>query len=91
MAYRRVRVGGALASVIARKRRDLAFQAGGLFALGATIESLQGVINAANVEWWDIRDDGYGIVALTIIGQLRIIRKILLKDEPPAGVNSVSA
>ena len=68
-----------LASVTTRVPRALALQSAGLLALGAAIECLQMLIFAAELEWWDIRDDGYGIIALTIFGQLRIVRKILLK------------
>ncbi len=69
-----------LASATTRIPRALALQSAGLIALGAVIECLQMFISAADLEWWDIRDDGYGIVGLTIFGQLGIIRKILLKD-----------
>ena len=61
-------------------RRALVLHAAGLIALGAAIECLQRLIYAADLEWWDIRDDGYGIVGFTIFGQLGIIRKILVKD-----------
>ena len=71
-----------LASATTRIPRALALQSAGLLALGAVIECLQMFISAADLEWWDIRDDGYGIVGLTIFGQLGIIRKILLKDAP---------
>ena len=71
-----------LASATTRIPRALALQSTGLLALGAVIEFLQMFISAADLEWWDIRDDGYGIVGLTIFGQLGIIRKILLKDAP---------
>jgi hypothetical protein len=63
-------------------RRALALQAAGLIALGAAIECLQWFIYAADLEWWDIRDDGYGIVAFSLFGQLRIVRQMLQKDEP---------
>ena len=33
-------------------------------------------------EWWDIRDDGYGVFGFTLLGQRRILRVILLKDGP---------
>ena len=63
-------------------RRALALQTAGLLALGVTIECLQGFIYAADLEWEDIRDNGYGIVVFSLFGQLRIVRQILRKDEP---------
>ena len=71
-----------LASAIAPMRRALVLHAAGLIALGAAIECLQRLIYAADLEWWDIRDNGYGIVAFSLFGQLRIIRQTLRKDEP---------
>jgi hypothetical protein len=70
-----------LASAIAPMRRAVVLHAAGLIALGATIECLQRLIYAADLEWWDIRDNGYGIVAFSLFGQLRIVRQMLRKDE----------
>ena len=71
-----------LASVLTRIPRALALQSAGLLVLGAAIECLQMCIFAADLEWWDIRDDGYGVFGFTLLGQLRILRGILLKDGP---------
>ena len=61
-------------------RRLLA--AGAVFALGGLIELLQPVFFDTDLEWWDIRDDGFGIIAFTATGWIGRVRRILLKSEP---------
>jgi hypothetical protein len=59
-------------------RRLLA--SGGLLGLAVSIELLQQIVFGADLEWWDIRDDGYGIIALTITGWIGRVRRVLLKN-----------
>ncbi len=70
-----------LASLAVRSpgRRVAAF--GAIFGLGVCIELLQPLLFRTDLEWWDVRDNGYGILAFAAVGQMRAVRLRLLKDE----------
>ena len=47
----------------ARSKTERAAAAGGVFALGVLIEVAQHLYYGNELEWWDIRDDGFGVLA----------------------------
>jgi hypothetical protein len=69
-----------LTALVARSPGGRLLAAGGLFGLAVSIELLQQIVSRADLEWWDIRDDGYGIIALTITGWIGRVRRVLLKS-----------
>jgi hypothetical protein len=54
--------------LLADRPRDQVHAAGGAFVLGCAIEIFQFMFGFATVfEWWDLRDDAIGIVAVWLI------------------------
>ena len=49
--------------------------------LGVGIEYTQSMVSASDLEWWDIRDDAYGIITFWVLGQARAIRQALMEPE----------
>jgi peptidoglycan/LPS O-acetylase OafA/YrhL len=68
-----------------RRRQLLACLA--MLALAIALEVLEHLIYGQPTEWWDIRDDSFGIGLAFVFGQLHIIRRILL-SEPDASCQS---
>ncbi len=68
-----------VAGAIADSKRSLWLYAGGLVFLGLAIESLQAVVFGSVLEWWDVRDNAYAAVALTYLGHMKRVRKLLRK------------
>jgi hypothetical protein len=69
-----------LTTLVAQSPGARLLAAGGLFGLAVSIELLQQqIVFGSDLEWWDIRDDGYGIIALTIAGWIGRVRRVLLK------------
>ena len=81
-AYHMVAFGATavLMMLVCRTRReDLAVTAGALL-LGALLEYAQHLMYGAVLEWWDIRDDGWGISAAFILMQTAPLRSWLVSD-----------
>ena len=61
--------------LISRTRRQEYIAAGGVFALGLTLEALQHFIFGSDFEWWDVRDDFIGI--LIALAVFRLVDRLL--------------
>ena len=51
------------------------------FGLGVAIECLQPVLFGSAFEWWDIRDDGFGVALFAILGEVAAVRGLLVRAE----------
>jgi hypothetical protein len=68
-----------LAGLVTLSRRNRLLAGSAIFVLGLMIEVLQSIIFAGYIEWWDVRDDGYATVAMTLLSHSSRVRQILLK------------
>jgi hypothetical protein len=69
-----------LVSLACREPRQRFWMLTGVFGLGLGIEVTQPVVFGSQFEWWDMRDNGYGIAATAVAGQLRYVRTRLLSN-----------
>jgi hypothetical protein len=51
-----------------------------VIALGASIETAQWLGNDYSFEWWDVRDDAYGVLICAVLAELRPIRRVLVAE-----------
>jgi hypothetical protein len=66
--------------LIARNTKKRFYGALGVIALGLAIEYIQHRLFGQPVEWWDVRDDGYGVLAAYVLGQWSALRNVLAKE-----------
>jgi hypothetical protein len=71
-----------LVSLASRTARGRIAGATALLVLGVSIELLQSRLFAAPVEWWDIRDNSYAIIALALSSEFRVVRRAFVRGEP---------
>jgi len=69
-----------LAGLLSRKVTAAIAGSAGILILGITIETLQAVVSGAAAEWWDIRDDAYGILILSLAARLPSLRHLIVSD-----------
>jgi len=74
-----------LVSLVARSTQQRLLLVTAVFGLGLSIEILQSIVFAEQFEWWDVRDDGYGIVIMLVISQLHQVRYLLLREARLSG------
>jgi hypothetical protein len=46
-----------------------------MIALGAALEYMQHCIYLCPYEWWDVRDDSFGVVAAALLDQWSALRR----------------
>jgi hypothetical protein len=51
-----------------------------LFGMGLSIEILQMLLYRIPFEWWDVHDDGLGVIAAAFAGEVRWIHQRLIRD-----------
>jgi hypothetical protein len=66
--------------LLARNRYQDVAAAAGTIALGCTIEYAQHAIYRGVIEYWDMRDDTYAVLAAFAVLQVPGLRKMLVRD-----------
>lgn len=51
-----------------------------IILLGTGIETVQWLRNDYSLEWWDVRDDAYGVLIFAILAELRSVRRVLVAE-----------
>jgi hypothetical protein len=69
-----------LLMLLARNRYQDVAAAAGTIALGCTIEYAQHAIYRGVIEYWDMRDDTYAVLAAFAVLQVPGLRKMLVRD-----------
>jgi hypothetical protein len=64
-----------LLTLIARNPRERVAAILGMIALGAALEYMQHCIYLCPYEWWDVRDDSFGVVAAALLDQWSALRR----------------
>jgi hypothetical protein len=69
---------GILLGLAYRSRRGVLLL--GLFGLGLMIEVLQVLVFGIGFEWWDVRDDGFGVVAAGWLSEVGWLRRLIREE-----------
>lgn len=77
-----------LTSLAAGSSRRRVLHPVAVFVLGLSIELLQPPVFGGELEWWDIRDDGYGVLAALLLDRSNRLRRLLLADAPVPSTES---
>lgn len=52
-------------------------------AFGTLIETIQPLVFGNVFEWWDVRDDAFGVLAALAVARLTHAREVLVRDAAP--------
>jgi hypothetical protein len=69
-----------LISLVNRQWKHCILFCAALMCLAMCIELAQSLIFVSDFEWWDLRDDAYGVLLWAPLGQLSWVREVLVDD-----------
>ena len=73
-------IAAVLLSVVSVRTRQRVWFALALAGLGLALEWLEHLAGRGVLEWWDVRDDTYGVCLGSVLGAWHLVRKKLLRE-----------